>query len=426
LRIRNLRWWIAGLLLLVSVKNYADRQTLSILAPTIQTRLQLSDGQYAHIVSLFLVAYVIAYLLSGRIVDGLGARFSMALFIGVWSLANLLTGFARSARSLGALRFMLGLGEAGGYTASPKVVSEWFPPKDRGAAVGLYSVGGSLGATLAPVTVIFLSIHYGWRSAFVASGLLGGVFVLLWVVVYRPVGQHPWLTAPERELIAASQAPLQNTSAPLPEKARWRLILATPAVWALMLARLLTDPVWYFFQFWLPKYFHTVRGFGQADLASLWLIFLAADIGLLGGGLLSDVLVRRGRDARAARMTVMLACAAVVPLTPLVASLPSARSALGVAMIVALAHSAWLANITTYVMDLVPGEILGTAFGFIAAGSALGGILMNEGVAWAIQHLSYDDCFYAMAVLHPLAFAFLWIFARRPWAQPGAQRARSV
>ena len=173
-KIPHLRWWIAGMLFLASVLNYLDRQTLSILAPTIQKELTLSNTDYAFVVNLFLVAYTTATLLSGWVVDRLGVRVSLALFVGWWSIANMLTGLAKSPFSLGAFRFLLGLGEAGGYTASPKVVSQWFPPKDRGIAVGLYSVGGAIGATIAPVLVLTLAEHFGWRGAFIGQHAFHG------------------------------------------------------------------------------------------------------------------------------------------------------------------------------------------------------------------------------------------------------------
>lgn len=415
MKIRGFRWWIAVLLLLASILNYVDRQTLSILAPTIQAELQLSDAQYGNVVSVFLVAYTIAYLVSGRIVDALGTRASLALFVGWWSIANMLTGLSKSVVSLGFFRFLLGLGEAGGYTASPKVVSQWFPAKDRGLAVGLYSVGGALGATIAPVLVLFLADRFGWRGAFVVTGALGLVFVAVWLLVFRRPEEHPWLTEAERTSILAGAGPELEAAPPLSETQRWKTIFTTRAVWALMLARLLTDPVWYFFQFWMPKYLHTARGFEQRDLAHMWLIYIAADIGFIGSGLVSGYLIRGGREARDARLRTMLGCALLVPLAPLIALSSGSVGVFAVSMIVVLAHTAWLASISTYVVDLVPKPILGTAFGFIAAGSAVGGILMNNAVAWTIARFSYDYCFYAMIALHPLAFLLLWRYARQPW-----------
>lgn len=414
MKIPHFRWSIAGLLFVLSVINYIDRQTLSILAPTIQEDLKLTDQGYGNIVSLFLVAYTISYLVSGRIVDAIGSRLGMALFAGGWSLAQVATGFTHSIASFGLCRFCLGLGEAGGYTASPKVVSEWFPPKDRGLAVGIYGAGASVGATIAPLLVIGLATRYGWRSAFIATGLLGLVFAVLWYVVFRPPAQHRALHEEERALILGSK-PAPPVAPALSEGARWKAILSTPAVWALMAARLLTDPVWYFFQFWLPKYLYSDRGFTQQDLASMWLIFLAADIGFVFSGVLAGALIKRGWSARPARLRVMLGCAVIVPVAPLAAYSTTSAGLFAIAMVVVLAHTGWLASISTYVVDLVPKPILGTAFGFIAAGSAIGGILMNQAVVWTITHWSYDYCFYAMVVLHPLAYLIVRRFTREEW-----------
>ena len=376
MKIRNVRWWIAGVLFLLSVINYVDRQTLSILVPTIQADLELSDQQYGNIVSLFLAAYTVSYLVSGRLVDALGARLGLALFAGFWSLAQMATGLANSVLTLGACRFLLGLGEAGGYTASPKIVAEWFPPKDRGLAVGLYGSGAAIGATLAPLLVVGVAAQFGWRSAFVVTGVLGLLLAGAWYLWYREPGELACLTEEERETILAARhaeavaAPAQ----PLSEWFRWRAILTNPGIWALMVARLLTDPVWYFFQFWMPKYLHTERHFTQGELASMWLIFVAADVGFFVSGIVAGALIRRGQAPRTVRLRVMLGSAVLVPLAPFIAGASTSAGVFGLAMVVVLAHTAWLVSISTYVLDYVPQSILGTAFGFIAAGSAVGGI----------------------------------------------------
>lgn len=415
MKIPHLRWWIAGLLFLASILNYIDRQALSILAPTIQADLGLDDGQYAAVVSFFLTAYTVAYLLSGRMVDALGARLSMALFIGWWSVSNALTGLARGVFSLGVFRFLLGLGEAGGYTASPKVVGEWFPAKDRGLAVGIYSMGSAVGATVAPLLVVAIAGHWSWRGAFVATGLLGLVFVTLWLILYRAPEKHPWLTDGERALILSGRGPAGDDAPKPSEKQLWKTILSSRAAWALMGARMLTDPLWYFFLFWLPKYLHSARGLEQRDLAGMWKIFVAADAGFLLAGFVAGRLIKNGTETRAARRRVMLACVCVTPVCFLVPLAPGSGGVFALAMLVALAHTAWLTSLSAYVVDLVPKAILGTGFGFIAAGSALGGIFMNQAVAWAVGRFSYDPCFYALALVHPVAFWLVWRFTRRDW-----------
>lgn len=411
MKIRHLRWWLAGLLLVVSIKNYADRQMLPILAPSIQSDLHISDTQYAGILNLFLVAYTASYLFSGRLVDALGSRWSLAIFLSIWSVAGACTGLVRSAAAVGWLRFIFGLGEAGGYTASPKVVAEWFPKEERGVAISLYSMGGAIGATLAPVVTIALSGWLGWRLAMLVGGVSGLLILVPWLLLFREPTRHPWITRAELDLISTgSPGP---SGSPPGERARWAMVFSSPAIWALMVSRMLTDPVWYFFQFWMPKYLHSARGLSQGQLGRMWVVFLAADIGFLGGGWLSDSLVRHGRDAPSARLRIMAAGAMLMPLAPLVNYSAGLAIALATSMVLVLAHTAWLTNHNALVMDLVPPGLFGTAYGLISAGSAIGGIGMNQLVVWTTQHYSYAPCFFAMMVLHPLGLLIIWRWGRR-------------
>ncbi len=450
MKIPNLRWLIVGLVFLASVLNYLDRQTLSILAPTIQKDLQISDAQYASVVNLFLIAYTIAYLCSGRVTDWLGTRWSMVLFVGWWSVANMLTGLARSVTSLGACRFLLGLGEAGNYTVAPKVVAEWFPPKERGIAIGIYTLGATVGATIAPLIVTRLAGLHSWQAAFVLTGALGIVWLIPWILLYHPPHRHPRLTHVEHDLLVESDllvepavleekldhAPATET-APVVEKpselALWRDVLARRDVWVLMLSRMVTDPVWYFYQFWLAKYLASARGLTQEQLAITWVVYLAADFGSLAGGFLSGRLIQRGQKPAAARLAIMLGCACILPLSPLVAHAPSVATCLGFAMLMVFAHLAWLINLSALVVDRIPQRILGTAFGVVAAGSTIGGIIMNMVVATMVsgpstkpggfldeavksilspvlalvQGHGYAQWFLVMAFLHPLTWLFL-------------------
>jgi ACS family hexuronate transporter-like MFS transporter len=383
---------------------------------SIQKDLSISNQGYASIINFFLIAYTIANLLSGRVVDKLGVRLSLALFVGWWTIANAFTGLARSLTQLCGLRFMLGLGEAGCYTASPKAVAEWFPVSERGTAVGIYSAGGAVGATLAPVMVALVAGNFGWRWVFAVTPVLAGLWLLLWLWLYKNPATHPHMTDKERNFLAVNLAATQAAAAAQPkesELALWKGVLREPLVWQLMLARLITDPVWYFFQFWFPKYLQNVRGLDQKGVAIMWMIFAAATVGFILGGFFSGRLVRRGSLPPAARLWIMLMSAALVPLVGFVPAIPSVMGVIGIAMVVAYAATAWLSNITSLVVDLVPQRILGTAFGVIACGSALGGFFMNKGVAWLIDHRSYDDSFYIMAVAHPVALLLVWRLRKR-------------
>jgi len=413
MRIPHLRWWIAGMIFLASVLNYIDRQTPSILAPTIQRELQLTNKDYASVVNLFLVAYTASLVLSGRLVDRIGVRASLALFVGWWSVANILTAFSRSLSSLGAFRFMLGLGEAGNWTAAPKAVAEWFPACERGTAIGLYTLGATLGATIAPILVVGMSTRFGWQAVFVVTGLAGLVWLVPWLWLYRRPAENPHITERERMHVAGAGAAPDAATAPAEG---WRAVLRRREVWRLMLARLLTDPVWYFYQFWFAKYLHDERGVGQTGLAVTWIIFLAADIGTLGGGWFSGQLIKRRYSPPASRLRIMLAAACVIPVSCLVPQVEALPLVLGIGMLVVFAHMSWLINLSALVVDLVPARSLATTFGLIAAGSSAGGIAMNWAVGRLVTHYSYGPAFVAMACVHPLALLLNWRLRKSPSA----------
>lgn len=405
-RIPHLRWWIIALIFGASVLNYIDRQALSILAPTIQKELQLSNEDYATVLNLFLAAYTVASLASGRIVDRLGVRASLALFVAWWSVANLLTAFARSAGSLGICRFLLGLGEAGNWTAAPKAVAEWFPARERGLAIGIYTLGATLGATIAPILIVGLASWHSWQAAFVVTGAAGLLWLIPWLALYRRPEAHPRITDAERALITAG-ASAGEAAAAGEGWGKWWQVLMRREIWLLIVARMLTDPVWYFFQFWFAKYLYDARGLSQQQLQVSFVIFLAADVGVLAGGWLSGLLIKRGSTPAASRLRVMLGCAAVVPLAALIPHAGDLWPALVLGMLAVLAHLAWLINLSALVVDIVPKPTLGFAFGVVATGSALGGMMMNKAVGALVTNLSYDPAFHFMLLLHPLAWLLL-------------------
>ena len=318
-KIPHLRWWITGMLFLSTVINYVDRQTLSILARTIQDDLGISDLEYSYVVQAFLLAYTLTFIFAGRITDWLGVRLSLAGFIIWWSLANMATSLSRSAFSLGAFRFLLGIGEPGNYTAAPKAVSEWFPPKERGLVVGIYTAGATVGATIAPPLIAFTATSYGWRSTFVITGALGLLWVIPWLWLYRRPQEHPRITSNELALVAsADPAEAAETAEPKPsEWARWKMLLSRRETWLLLLSRVITDPVWYFYLFWFPKYLTDARHLTLTQVGMLaWLVYLAADVGSIAGGWASGALIKRGMRPVRSRVTVMTVCAFLLPLSP--------------------------------------------------------------------------------------------------------------
>lgn len=407
-KIPHLRWWIVSLIFLASVLNYIDRQTLSILAPTIQKELKLTNEDYASVINIFLVAYTVATLISGKIVDRLGVRVSLALFVGWWSVANILTGFARSVGSLGIFRGLLGLGEAGNWTAAPKAVSEWFPAKERGIAIGIYTLGATLGATIAPLLIVALASWHSWQAAFVVTGCAGLLWLVPWLWLYRRPQEHPRITDAERAMLAADAARAPDAGAAGEGWGKWWQLFGRREIWLLIFGRMLTDPVWYFFQFWFAKYLYDGRGLDQKQLSITWVVFLAADIGVLGGGWLSGLLIKRQQAPATSRLWVMLGCALLVPLAATIPFVDSIWLVLAVGMLAVLAHMAWLVNLSALVVDIVPKASVGFAFGIVATGSSLGGLMMNKAVGALVTDLSYAPAFHFMALLHPLAWVLLW------------------
>ena len=404
--IPNLRWWIVGILFLSTVINYIDRQTLSVLARTIQDDLGISDSGYARIVQAFLLAYTISYLVSGRVTDWLGTRVSMAAFIVWWSLANIGTAFASSIFTLGLWRLLLGVGEPGNWTVGPKALSEWFPTRERGLAYGIFTMGATIGATVAPPLIAWLALSYGWRGAFVVTGGLGLLWVIPWLWLYRPPHEHPRLTDAERVLVPPP-APTSTTGGA--EWTLWRTLLTQRDTWLLLGTRVLTDPVWYFYLFWFPKYLTDTRGLSLIEVGRVaWVVYLAADLGALGGGWLSGRLIDRGYAPVAARKRVLRIAATTILVGPFVAWAPSIPLVLVCAAVVACSQLAWQVTIGALIVDRYPPASVATAFGIVAAGSGFGGMVSTGIVGYLVSNYSYVPVFVTMALLHPLALALVW------------------
>jgi len=418
MKIPHFRWCIIALVFLAAILNYIDRQTLSILAPTIQKDLGLDERDYGNIVNIFLIAYTLSYLISGHLIDKLGTRVGMAIFVAFWSLSNMLTAASHGARSLGGFRFMLGLGEAGVWPAASKSVSEWFPARERALAIGVYTMGSTIGATIAPYVVLplagfafathlpfisdWLGEGAGWRMAFILTGAAGLLWLIPWMIFYRQPRESRFTTAQELELLETScAAEAKAEGASLDAKAwGWKKILSSRVVWLLLVARLITDPGWYFYQFWFPKFLHSERAVPQEGLTITWIVYASAGVGSIAGGLLSGYLIKRGVAPAASRMWVMLGCALIMPVSLLIAHSAGLSATMGLAAITIVAALAWLINISSIVVDVVPKACLGTVFSVIAAGSTLGGIIMNTLVASMVSTVASDPVGFLDRAIH--------------------------
>jgi MFS transporter, ACS family, hexuronate transporter len=388
-RVSKLRWAILAMLFAATVLNYVDRQTLSILASHVQKDLGIDDLGYARIVQYFLIAYALSYLGAGWVTDKLGAKLTLALFLGWWSLAAMATGWVRNAAQLGFARLMLGIGEPGVYTAGPKAVAEHFPAQERGFAIGVYTAGAMIGATIAPPLIAWLALQYGWRAAFVVTGAAGFLWLAVWLLVYRsPDGAEP----------ARTKEPI-----------RWGPILRDRSVWGLAFARMIADPVWYFYLFWFPKYLTDDRGMTLIEVASLaWLVYLAADIGSVGGGWFSGRLIRRGIAPARSRLIAMTCAAALAPIGMLISLRLGIAPTIALGALVAFAHLVFQINIGVLVVDIYPMRHVATVFGLIAAGSATGGLLSTQLVGQLASTHAYGGLFLLMGMLHPIALLVAW------------------
>lgn len=396
---RSLRWAIAGLLFLSTAINYLDRQTLSILATTIQADLKIDDVGYAKITTYFLLSYTIMYAVSGRLVDFLGTRRSLVLAVTGWSLAGMLHGLANSVAQLSVCRFILGGFESANYPGGAKAVAEWFPLKERALGMAFLGSGGAIGAVIAFPMVSYLALTHSWRVAFVVVGAVGFVWVLAWLALCKPA------PAVSGQDAGTTGSPAAQASEAAPEKpfGFWEL-LSYRRTWGCILVRVFTDPIIYFISFWVPKYLAANHGYTLADIGKFaWLPFAALSVGQMAGGAVTSWLVGRGADLDLVRKRLMLGASLLVLASgTLVALTASPFAALAGVACLALGHGLW-GNIA------VPAEVfpshsvafvtgLGGTFGGVA------GMISQFCIAWAAGHQGYAYIFAVFSVCPLLAF----------------------
>ena len=409
-KLRHLRWYIAALLFASTVINYIDRQTIAVLKPRIMTDLHLSQLEYARIIQGWLIAYTVMYVVSGFLVDRWGTRKALALFVGWWSLANILHVFARTGAQLRMFQVLLGIGEPGNYTAAGRIASEWYPPKERATINGLVNAGSAVGAILAIPLVAWLALSHGWRYAFVVTGLLGFVWLIPWLIFFRLPGRHSSITDDELDYIQSGQ----QLFSPEGKNNLQGISFAVVDLWALMFARFLSDPVWWFYLFWLPGFLQEQRGFTLREVALFgWLPYLASDVGGIFGGWLSDRLIRFTGGPVKARLIPMTACALLMPVSLLVPSMQSRIWLITVLCIVAFAHMGWKTNLMTITNDIYPMDCIGTVSGLLMLGSGIGGFLFQGIIARMAQSVSYGPIFTMMGFMHPLALSICVVVLRR-------------
>ena len=421
------RWVICLLLFLAATINYIDRQVIGLLKPTLQAQFGWSEIDYADIVFSFQLAYAIGLLLAGRFIDRVGTKIGFTIAVLVWSIAAMAhaeapafgpaaavvlgafgLAYAPSVAGFIAARFALGIGEAGNFPAAIKTVAEWFPLKERAFATGLFNSGTNIGAVMAPLMVPWITVNFGWYWAFVATGAIGFLWIALWLPLFGAPESHP-------RVGAAELAHIQSDPTPPIKRVPLGAILPHRQTWAFAIGKFMTDPIWWLYLFWVPDFLNRNHGLNLLAVGPpLVAIYLIADVGSIGGGWLSSMLLKRGWTVNAARKTAMLVSAcAVIPIV-----FASVASSLWVAVLLvalaAAAHQGWSANIFTLASDMFPREAVGTVVGFGGMAGAVGGMLIAKLTGYLLETTgSYVPVFIIAGSTYLTALLIIHLLAPR-------------
>ncbi len=407
-QVGHFRWVICTLLLFGVTKNYMDRQVLGVLKTTLQHDLGWNEIDYSNLVFAFQSAYAIGMVVVGGLVDRVGTRLGYALTMVFWSLASMAHAIGGSFLNFLIARSALGLGEAGVFPASIKTVAEWFPGKERALATGIFNAGTNVGAILTPLIVPWITLRWGWRAAFIATGALGFVWLLFWLLLYRKPESHPRLSKTELEYIT------RDRHEPV-SQIEWSKLVARRQTWAFGIGKFLVDPVWWFLLFWIPDFLQRDHGLKLVQLGlPIMVIYLLADIGSVAGGWLSSSMIQRGKSVNLARKSAMLVCSlTVMPIifAYRVGNLWSAVLLIGLA---AAAHQGFSANLFTLASDLFPAHAVGSVVGLGGMAGAIGGMLMAKVVGYILQWTgSYRIPFLLAGSAYVVALAIVHLLTPR-------------
>ena len=403
------RWTIAALLFGAATVNYVDRQVISVLAPTLTRELHWSEADYGAIISWWSIAYGLGAVLVGRLMDRIGVRRGLTLAVGTWSLAAMAHALVRTVAGFSVVRAVLGVAESGNFPAAVKAIAEWFPKRERALAFGIFNAGPNVAVVVAALLVPWVTLALGWRWAFVATGTLDLVWLALWVLIYREPGAHRRVTPEELALIRSD--PIEST-APLP----WRNLWLRRQTLAFVVGKVLTDPVWFFYIFWLPKFLDARFGVKLAGLPlPLIVIYSAASAGSIAGGWASGSLIKRGWSVnRSRKLTMLVAALAIVPtiLAPLAASL---WVAVGIVAVAATAHQWWSTNLQTLPSDLYPTQAVASVTGIGLFASMTASFLFQRATGDILQitHGNYMPVFAVLGFLYVTALLLIHLLVPR-------------
>jgi MFS transporter, ACS family, aldohexuronate transporter len=418
MNVPRLRWLMIGLLFLATVINYIDRQTVSVLKTAISADLGLSNADYAAIQNSFLALYAISQMVSGRLYDRIGTRLGFIFSVVLWSAGALGHALARTAGQFRVCRGVLGFGEAGNWPGAAKLVGEWFPVSERALGMGIFNAGAALGGAVSPPVIAWLALAYGWRAAFVVTGLLGFAWLLLWMLLYRTPQQHPWITDEERAHILPPEKDLPPEGGSYRRDVDWHpgwgTLLRYRQTWAIIVGRFITDPIWWLYVFWLPSYFQEARGFSLQQVGlSAWLPFFCAGVGAIAGGWASGFLITRGWPVDRARRTVMTVGALLTPAGILAVRAENPYTALMLMGIVLFGFQVWINNLQTLPSDIFPKSAVASVFGLGGTAAAVASVIYNWGTGRVVDAAGYTPVFVVAGVLGPLGLVATLLLAGR-------------
>jgi ACS family hexuronate transporter-like MFS transporter len=366
-KIGRVRWTVCAMLFVATSINYMDRQVIAILKPTLEHSIGMTEVSYGYIVDAFQISYAIGLLAAGRLIDKLGTRIGYMLVMAVWSVSAMGHALAGTVLEFGAARFCLGLGESGNFPAAIKTVAEWFPKSERSLATGIFNSGANVGAILAPAIVPWVTLRWGWHAAFLSTGIFSMFWILLWYRYYRSPTNHATVTAGELRHI--EQEAEEEIGPAMP----WRRLLRCRQTWAFFVAKFLTDPIWYFYLFWLPSYFSTKFNLNLSHLGlPLIIVYNVSAIGSIGGGWLPAPFRRLGLAPNYARLAAMLFCACLVVPIYTASGVKSVWTAIALISMAAGAHQGWSANLFTTSSDMFPRSTVGSVVGIGGMAGSIG------------------------------------------------------
>lgn len=412
MKVKNFRWWVVGLIALATAINYLDRQNLPVALSEIRKTFPVSDVDYGLINSLFLFAYGTMYAIGGRIIDVLGSKKGYLVMILWWSAASMFHGMVATVLGLGFARFLLGLGEGGAFPGSAKVVSEWFPAKERSLAFGIFNTGSSIGALIAPPLIACIIVAFNWRWTFFIFGAAGIAWAIIWSIFYAEPRKSKLVTAEERNYIEASSNGIAANTAEI-NKITWKSLFRYRKLWGLLAIKFLPDAGWYFFIFWLPKYLNDVRGLDMKGVGYYaWIPYAFAGCGSLLGGWLSSYLIKRKFSIDFARKIPLGIAAAMLPASLFImdASLNMAILFFSMAM---FGHQLYSTIVQTMVADMFPSKVVGSVSGLMGCAATYGAMLFSLVIGFVIQEYGYSPAFIISGFLHPLSFLLLFVIIRK-------------